>query len=393
MESVESDRPIVMELVYGTVRRWRTLTWVLRKAVEGKAEKAAEPFLLIGIYQILFMSDMAEYAAVNETVEASKKKLSKHGAGFVNAVLRRVLRGKQAILSELKAESVAIRESHPDVLVDKWRERLTPGKTVRLCKWNNSPADVIICVNTTRLEIEKYQSMLKERGIEATPHAFVPQRCLVLPRGIAVPDLPGYADGLFTVQDPSMLTPVRFLALQRSDHVLDACAAPGGKAMLIAQKLGPEGELVAMDLHEDRLVQLRENFSRMKLTNVKTLAGDASDPVKVLGDMRFDRILADVPCTNTGVLRRRPDARWRFTRERLKSMVSTQRAILDGLAPFLNSGGTLVYSTCSIEWEEGSELIAEWIKVHKEFRLDRELSLFPPETQTDGIYAARLVKR
>jgi len=378
--------------VYGCVKRWRALNWIMRRCVTGHAQPAAVPFMLAGLYQIIFMTDVADYAAVNETVEASKKKLSAAGSGFVNAVLRRALREKQEILKELKAQPLAVRESHPDLLVDRWKSQFTVGRTVRLCKWNNGAPDVVLCVNLARKSLADYAGMLKQKGMEAVPHPFESRSCLIVPRGVPVPSLPGFRDGLFSVQDPSMLTPVKLLAPQPSDCVLDACAAPGGKTMLIAEKLGSLPNLTAMDYRGDRIVELRENLARMKFGGVKIVAGDAACAAEALGNVQFDRILADVPCMNTGVLRRRADAKWRFTLDRLHGLMKTQRAILTGLAPMVKPGGTLVYSTCSLELEEGAGLVGEWLKTHCDFVLDREISLFPPESGTDGLYAAKLCK-
>ena len=392
VQAVTADRGFVMEAVYGCIKRWRSLTWIMRKCVTGKSQPEAIPYLLVGLYQIIFMDDVAEYAAVNETVEASKRKLSQGGSGFVNAVLRRALREKQQILKELKAQPLAIRESYPDLLVDRWKSQFTTGRTVKLCKWNNGSPDVVLCINLARTTIEAYSAMLTEKGLEAVPHPFESRSCIIVPRGISVPELPGFADGLFSIQDPSMLTPVKLLAPQPGDSVLDACAAPGGKTMLIAEKLGDTGSLTAMDYREDRLGELKENLSRMKFEGAKVIAGDAASPTDVLGTMKFDRILADVPCSNTGVLRRRADARWRFNIERFESLRKTQRAILKGLGPMLKPGGTLVYSTCSLEGEEGAVLIRGWMQAHPEFVLDHEISVFPPDTGTDGLYAAALRK-
>ncbi|MEI6970631.1 MAG: 16S rRNA (cytosine(967)-C(5))-methyltransferase RsmB [bacterium] len=392
MDTVAADRAFVMEVVYGSVKRWRTLTWIMKKCVTGKTEPVAVPYLLVGLYQIIFMTDVADYAAVSETVEASKRRLSAGGSGFVNAVLRRALREKQAIIRALKAQPLAVRESHPDLLVDRWKTQFTAGRTVRLCKWNNGSPDVVICLNLARTTIADYSELLKAMGQDATPHPFESRNCIIVPRGISVRELPGYADGLFSVQDASMLTPVKLLDPKPGDCVLDACAAPGGKTMLIAERIGPSGSLTAMDLRDDRLVELRENLARMRFDSVKIVTGDAAAAGKVLGGDKFDRILADVPCSNTGVLRRRADARWRFSTERFETLRKTQRLILKGLAPLLKPGGTLVYSTCSIEGEEGAVQIRGWLQAHPEFVLEREITLFPIDSGTDGLYAAALRK-
>jgi len=177
------------------------------------------------------------------------------------------------------------------------------------------------------------------------------------------------------------------------EFILDACAAPGGKTLLIAERMEGRGELVAMDIMEDRLDPLRDNVGRMRLTIVRIARGDAASETDVgalRGSRRFDRILLDVPCTNTGVFRRRPDARWRFAPSSLAEAARIQRALLDNAGRFLKPGGTLVYSTCSLEPEENEVRVQEWTALHPRFVLTKELRLFPPETRTDGVYAAAM---
>jgi len=393
MNNVATDRAFVMEVVFGTVKRKRSLEWLVRQCAAGKPEKAALPFLMIGIYQALFMTDVVDYAWVNETVEASKKKLSRAGAGFVNAVLRRVSREKAELMAELKRQPLAIRESHPDELIERWKERYSSGGTMRLCKWNNLRPDVVLCLDPRRTGADDYLKRLKEAGIEATAHPRSPGMCITLPHGVKAADLPGYGEGWFVILDPSMLTPVSLLGVKPGHDVLDACAAPGGKTALLARALDGNGRLVAMDLRQDRIGVLRENMARLGETRVEIREGDAAQARELFGAGSFDRILVDAPCTNTGVLRRRPDARWRFEKQRLFKMQGIQRSILDGVVPLLKTGGALVYCVCSMEPEEGAELLADWEKTHREYRVERQESLFPPETQTDGIYCARIVRR
>ena len=262
--------------------------------------------------------------------------------------------------------------------------------TRRLCEWNNTRAEVTIRINSARTDVAGYLDLLDKQGIKAVPHAFAPGHFLALPHGARVCDLPGYADGWFSVQDPSTAVAVDLLDPQPGEAVVDACAAPGGKTTIIAERMGGTGSIVALDSRDDRTPQLRENMDRMASGCVTILCADATSPGSVLGLRRFDRILVDAPCTNTGVLRRRPDARWRITVKRLKEMRQLQRSILDGVAPFLKKGGTLVYSTCSLEPEECNGVVSEWLSGRPNFALEKEVSLFPPVSGTDGIYAAAL---
>jgi 16S rRNA (cytosine967-C5)-methyltransferase len=205
-----------------------------------------------------------------------------------------------------------------------------------------------------------------------------------------VTSLPGFADGAFYVQDPSTSVAPALLNPQPGETVLDACAAPGGKAMQLAELMKGQGTLVAMDPAADRLKPLRENVARLKWDFISVVEGDIT---KQPPAARFNAILLDVPCTNTGVIRRRPDARWRFSPERLRAACDKQEAILDAAAACLNPGGRIVYSTCSLELEENEGQVDRWLARHADFRLADSRKLFPPETQTDGAYAALLVKK
>jgi 16S rRNA (cytosine967-C5)-methyltransferase len=247
-------------------------------------------------------------------------------------------------------------------------------------------------VESERVSVSKFKKALEEAKIEATVH---PSQCLetflVLPRGVPVFKVPGYEEGWFTVQDPATSASVELLDPQPGESVLDACAAPGGKTSMIAGMMEGEGELVAMDVHDDRLETLRDTLKRTGWDFVKVVKGDGAHGFPEPGK-QFDAILLDVPCMNTGVLRRRADARWRFTRDRVESLKQTQWKILTAMSKAVKPGGRLVYSTCSLEQEENEELVSRWVREHPEFRLAKAKRLFPPKSGTDGAYAALLRK-
>lgn len=386
------DRAFVMEIVYGVVRYRRLLLWVVDRCVARRPNDVVLAALMVGCYQLLFMDRVPAYAAVNETVAAAGRK--RPFAGFLNAVLRRMDREREELRREIRGLPLAIRESHPEVLVERWAAAFGPEAAASLCRWNNMPAEVGIRIATGDVGIDRFREQLAAAGIEAALHPADPERFLVLPRGCSVASLPGYAEGHFVVQDPATAMAARLLDVQPGSRVLDACAAPGGKAMLIAEQLGPDGRLVAMDLHEDRLVRLRANLKRTRHAAVDLVRGDAADPPASLVERApFDRILLDVPCTNTGVIRRRADARWRFSPERLADLVRSQQRILARAAGLLAPGGVLVYSTCSLEPEENEGIVQPWLARHPGLELDREWRSLPPRSQMDGAYAAVIRRR
>jgi len=367
------DRAFVTDLVYTTVRRQRTLRWVLEKLLKKMPRGETEAALLVGAAQILFMPSVAEYAAVNETVEAAKL-ASAQTSGLVNAVLRNLLRQREALLGELAKQSLGVRTSHPDSLVTRWLERFGEAETLALCEWNNTPAETFLAY---------------------PPGA--PEPFTAVPRGTRVEEIPGYGEGAFIVQDPATAPAIDLLDLRPGLKVLDACAAPGGKTVQIAWRMGPPTSaaghlLVALDLREDRLATVRENLARTRQTWVTTCQGDLTEnPRSALEPYGlFDRILIDAPCSNTGVLRRRPDARWRWTTKRMKKLAETQAAMLENALSLLAPNGRIVYSTCSLEHEENRRQVTVLRKSHPELACVAVEERIPTRSQTDGAFACAL---
>lgn len=396
VDEVTHDHAFVKELVHSAVKRWRTLEWALGKFTKGQSSARTLPFLLAGSCQLLFMPGVEQYAAVDETVGACVAELGRKPSGFVNAVLRKIATNRERLLSELAAQPVAVRESYPELIVRRWRRRFGDARTAALCEWSNRPPEVSIRVNRRKMSAETLISQMKDLGQLARPHPFAPDSCIILPRGVKVHEIPGYTEGAFAVQDPSTTVPVEILDPKPGESVLDACASPGGKTLMIAERMlspgGAAGRLVAMDLRDDRMERLRSNIARMGFDRIEIVVGDAAGAKNALGGAMFDAVLADVPCSNTGVLNRRPDARWRFSLQRMEGLARTQRAILDGLADVVKPGGRLVYSNCSIEHEESGGLVAEWVRSRRDFVTASERLLIPPESGTDGAYAV-LLKR
>jgi len=363
------DRAFITDLVYTTVRRRRTLEWALGRFLKKMPKGETEAALLVGACQLLFMPDVADYAAVNETVEAAKL-ADRQTASLVNGVLRNLQRGRDALLADLAKQPVGIRTSHPDALVTRWLGRFGDAETLALCEWDNTPAETFLAYPP------------------GAPEPFV-----AMPRGKRVEDMPGFADGAFIVQDPATATCVDLLAVKPGLKVLDACAAPGGKTVQLAWRMGPPASgnhvLVALDLHEDRLATVRANLERTRQTWVTVRQGDITDNPKAALEPfgLFDRILIDAPCSNSGVLRRRPDARWRWTTKRMKSLAATQALMLENALALLAPGGRLVYSTCSLEPEENRQQITALRQAHPDLACIGVEERIPTRSHTDGSFA------
>ncbi len=386
-----TDHAFVLELCHGVARRRRTLEWAIERCSDRRPTARLLPVLLAGAYQVFYMDGVPDYAAVHETVQAVPAGLHPSAAGYVNAVLRRLVRERTRLLADLAAQPLAVRESHPDLLVERWTRRLGEARTAALCAWNNRSPPVCLHPRPGAQNAGEARACLEAAGIGAVPHEADPDRFLVLERGNRPAALPGFDKGAFTIQDPATAAAVDLLEVRPGMRVLDACAAPGGKTALLAEALAGTGSLVAADADPARLDRLRDTLRRLRLETVTVaLVGEPEHWGAVLAGP-FDRILLDVPCSNTGVLRRRPEARWRFSEIRLKRLAERQARLLDAAAGLLAPGGRLVYSTCSMEPEENERLVTAWLTRHPAWRLAGSRAILPGDRDLDGAFAAALV--
>lgn len=384
-----SRRGFVMEIVYATVRWVRAVDDVLAPRLRQRPAADAEAALLLGACQLLKLPNIPSYAVVHATVEALKLVGGRRTpTGLVNAVLRDIERNRDRDLAALASRPLAIRASHPDELVAQWTARWGAERAEALCDWNNRPADVTVLTLPQGPDAAALLARFRDAGLVAEPHPDCAD-AIVLGHGVRVEDLPGFAEGAFAVQDPATLEAVRLLDARPGQRVLDACASPGGKAARIARLLSGEGRLVALERHADRLPALRETLDRLaRGTPLEVRQADATEVTVEELEGPFDRILLDVPCSNSGVLRRRPDARWRVDAERTRRLTGLQAHLLEHASTLLAPGGRLVYSTCSIDTAENEDQIERFLRRHPEFRQVDVVTRVPPGT--DGAFAAAL---
>lgn len=388
-----ADRALCQELVYGLVRWQATLDWLIGRKTANRPQKPIlQNILRLGLYQIFWLDRIPNHAAVHETVQLAKDNGYHSQAGFVNALLRGYLREEaatQVLLKELKTSQPALGYSHPEWLVQRWVRRWGLESAGQLMSWNNTPPKTFARVNTLKTEAGRLLTQWREQ--ENVEYDFVRrdwfEENLVFelkahPRLNA---MPSFQQGLFYVQDPSTLLAVNELGAQAGESVLDLCAAPGGKLTAIAQQMRNEGSLMAHDIAPDRLQLIQENCSRLGITCVQTTSTLHPPPSTL-----FDRILIDAPCSNTGVMRRRLDLRWRVTPEEVQRLKQTQLELLRRAAPLLRPGGRLVYSTCSLEPEENGDVVTQFLSETSGFSLEHSRELLPFEHQVDGAYVARL---
>jgi len=394
LSQIEDSRYFVMELVHGCIKKHVILEWIMNRWIKNTPSFLTQAVIHIGFYQILFMSNIEIYAAINECVEAAKKQSNGLGsAKLVNAVLRKCDRESKKLIRDLEKEKDFLRLSHPEKLFNSWIAQYGKDKAKDLANWNNQPAKTIIRINQSRISVEKFKEELNQNKIDQVVHSSSKNEIFfIVPRKVSVVKIPGYKEGWFTVQDPATINAVDLLDPKEYEIILDACAAPGGKTILIAERMNNEKNITAMELHEDRIPRLFENLKRNHFEKINVISGDARNLKKYFGNKVFDGILLDVPCSNTGVLQRRSDARWRVNPKRIKELNKLQFSILENCSKFISSNGRIVYSTCSLEQEENELLLDKWISQNKGFYIEKSIKIFPPDTLTDGGYAA-LIRR
>lgn len=376
---------LIQEMVYGCIRWLGTLQWRIQSFTTREPDPASMGFLLIGFYQLFYMDKIPPHAILNETIEAAKSALDPARCRFLNAVLRNALRKKDQQEKQLLAAPEAVRWSHPPIVVKRWKNTFGQESTQALCQWNNQRPSVSLRICQNHTEASNLKQQLK-------PHPANPEHFFIAPAGTSVESLPGFSSGSFYVQDPATEIAVQLLAPEPGMRVLDACAAPGGKTFACADLMQNQGAILALDRHLDRLERMTDNIKRMQSTIIKLQRADATRREQ-LPQGPFDRILLDVPCSNSGVLQRRPDARWRITEERIRELAELQTRFLDATAPLLGPEGALVYSTCSLEPEENEQCVQNWISKNPDFEISEMRTSFPPDSGMDGAFAARIERK
>ncbi|MGA2178350.1 MAG: 16S rRNA (cytosine(967)-C(5))-methyltransferase RsmB [Verrucomicrobiota bacterium] len=416
-----ADRALCQEIVYGVVRWQATLDWLIARKTNGREQKSAlQNLLRLGLYQIFWLDRIPDHAAVHETVELAKQNGFGAQAGFVNAILRGYLREHdetKELLAGLKISQPALGWSHPEWLVARWQKRWGIEKTASLLEWNNTPPKTFARVNTLKFRRgEFHESQISAENSErrGTPpsdfkdagdlltrwrdenveYDFVRRDWLEenlvfeLKSHPSVGSLASFRDGWFYIQDPGTLLAACKLGPQPGETILDFCAAPGGKTTFIAQLMNNQGRVIAQDVSDERLKWIQENCQRLGVTCVETVLPSTLDPQP----STFDRILVDAPCSNTGVMRRRVDLRWRIQPEEIKRLRTAQLDLLQQAATQVKPGGVLVYSTCSLEPEENGGVVEQFLSERADFKLDYEHELLPFVDNVDGAYVARILR-
>ena len=400
------DAALATRLCYGVVQNWGLLDFYLQQLLTSSARKlhpAVRDILHLGLYQILLMDKIPMSAAVNESVTLAKKYCKKQAgaSALVNAVLRRACQEKGALQSP---KSYVDKYSHPQALVDKLKSYVGSKALEAMLIANNQAPDTVVQVNTQKTTLQALQKALEEAGAAAKPHSWL-AGCLVLSGTGSIENLPGFREGHFYVQDAAARLSVLCAGLPKEGaKVLDCCAAPGGKSFAAAMAMEGRGEITACDIHPHRVELIAKGAQRLGFDNIRAQVWDASaqNPAWV-GQM--DAVIADVPCSGFGIIRKKPDIRYKDIKT-VQQLPGLQLAILNNQASYVRPGGVLLYSTCTLTQEENEGVVEAFLAQNQDFALEKlplpevfpqnetgMLALIPGQYDTDGFFICRMRRK
>lgn len=405
------DKRLVTELVYGSVRRLRTLDALIDQL--GKKKSHQQPpdlrtILHLGLYQLRYQERIPASAAVNSTVQLAKENGFSGLSGVVNGMLRQYIRlaaNSEELLQlpENPVERLAILHSYPTWIVETWVGQLGLAETAQLCEWMNQSPAIDLRVNPLRTSIEEVEAALQAAGILVRRIPHIPQALRLIGSAGAIQRLPGFSEGWWTVQDSSAQLVGYLLDPQPNEVAIDACAAPGGKTTHIAELMEDKGIVWGCDKTASRLRRLKENAERLQLKSIHIRTGNATEAIFPVSSA--DRVLLDAPCSGLGTLHRRADARWQKTPQTVEELSVLQRELLEQVATWVKPAGILVYATCTLHQQENEGVIQPFLDRHPNWQIDPPppespvaaftapdgwIKVWPHRHQMDGFFIVRL---
>lgn len=406
----DMDRRFVTELVYGAVKAGETLDWIIKKYINRPWKKVPpiiQEVLRLGVYQLRYMDKVPASAACNESVELAKKYGHEGVAKFVNGVLRTMVREpEKGAFPSGKGNAtlqLALEEQHPEWLVRRWIKEFGYDEAKKLCQFNNQQAPLTVRTNTLKTSPSELFLRLTSVGVEAARSQLADEGFTLVSHG-SLDQLEALQDGYCQVQDESSMLVAHVVDPQPNDLVLDVCSAPGGKTTHMAALMQDVGKIVACDIYDHKLKRVMDNAVRLGVHIIQPKLCDAREIWQEY-PQQADRVLVDAPCSGLGVLRRKPDSRWRKSPELLKELPKLQLAILKSAAACVKPGGILVYSTCTIAREENQDVVKAFLAEAKEFELvhtghrlpaareEEMVQLYPQRDGTDGFFIACLQRK
>ncbi|MDR0817243.1 MAG: 16S rRNA (cytosine(967)-C(5))-methyltransferase RsmB [Clostridiales Family XIII bacterium] len=388
--------PFVRELTYGVLRRRITLDYYISQFVKTPMWKIRIPdtiLLRMGLYQIIYMNSVPEYAAVNETVSMAKK-FAPGRDGFINGVLRSYLRDRDYIELPSKegdlTNHLSVKYSYEPWIVDMWLCEYGAEETERLLEAGDVQPPLIVRVNTLKTNVENLKSRLEKRGWTVNEGKY-PERTLYLEGGPVLSDSL-FESGLFSVQDDAALEVVNVLGAKPGETIIDVCAAPGGKTGAIAEDMQNAGRIIAIDLYKRKLKLIEDQMARLDISIVDTRDWDSTVPISEFAD-KADRVLVDVPCSGLGTVRHKPEIKYKEWGPALEELPGKQLDILTASASYVKPGGVLVYSTCTIAKRENEQVIQAFLKAAPEFERIEARQLLPDKDGMDGFFICKMQRK
>lgn len=398
------DAALCTRLCFGVLQNRRLLDYYIGKFSSVRPEKLEERVLQalrLGVYQMRFLTRIPPSAAVNESVNLARKYAKNpRAAGLVNGVLRSIGRaGEELTLPE----DPAVRYSHPDWLAEQFTALLGPEGAEALMAADNGEPPITAQVNTCRTTVAALTTALTEQGVKAEPHPWLPD-CLLLSDTGNLEALPAFREGLFYIQDPAARLAVLAAGAAPGMEVLDACAAPGGKSFAAAIAMGDRGHIVSCDIHSHKKALIQAGAARLGLSSITAETMDGKVCKEEFLD-RFDLVIADVPCSGLGIIRKKPDIRYKNPKP-LAHLPAVQSAILDNVSRYVKPGGILLYATCTLLERENGAVVSAFLDRHSDFTCEAfqlpepiglveagQITLWPHLHGTDGFYFARLRRK
>ncbi len=404
-----SDRAFYTALVYGTIEKKITLDYIISQFSSREKSKIDKDILVIlrlGVYQIVYMGGVADHAACNETVELCSVIKKKSASGFVNALLRETARKKDAIAFPIKEKNavkyLSVKYSFPEWLCDMWTKDYGFDKCESILGALNIFPDITLRVNTLKTSVDDVLRELTEKGIKAEKGKYSPFAVRLM-QNMPVSELDMLKDGRVFVQDEASTCCAGVLGAQKGEFVIDTCSCPGGKSFSVAIGMNNDGVVYSMDLHANKLSLVEKGAKRLGIDIIKTMEHDGSTYVKECQG-KADRVLVDAPCSGLGVIAKKPDLRYK-EKSALDRLPEIQYKILDASSNYVKEGGTLVYSTCTLNKRENEEVVKRFLENRTEFvsvdfsigggveSNDGMLTLYPDTHNTDGFFISKFIKK
>ncbi len=388
-EISEIDKSFISALFYGVLDRKITIDFYINSVSKVKVRKMdpiTKQALRIAVYQIVYMQKVPDSAAVNESVNIVKYSAEKRNSGFVNGVLRSIIRQIPSLPDCSSAHGISVNYSCPIEIVNEFIKDYGKEQTVNILKSFLKPADVFVKVNSSLVSLEEFLKMANEENIafSNTENKFL----LKAEEPTKLFSSKLYVDGLFHIQDIASYECALSVGAKQNDRILDVCAAPGGKSFSVAEIMNNKGEVVACDLHPQRVNLISKGAQRLKLSCIKATVNDATVYNEQFG--LFDAVLCDVPCSGWGVMRRKPEIKYKGNCD-FSDLESIQKNVLDVSSRYVKAGGRLIYSTCTLRKAENECIVEQFLSKNKDFELIEQIVNFP--TSSDGFFHAVMRKK